>query len=83
MERTSDPEPALTALWIEILRVPRVDLDASFFALGGDSLQLIELVVSVSKTHGVDFDYESFLEVPSLRTLINIVSRANIRNATL
>lgn len=64
----------IKTLWLETLRVPDASLDESFFALGGDSLQLIELVVRICKIYQVDFDYDSFLETPSLRTLVDLVS---------
>jgi len=71
------PVPALTdeltAIWSDVLSGRAVGLDDDFFVLGGDSLQLINLVVLVSKRFGVDFDYDLFLQRPTIRCLATLI----------
>jgi len=50
-EAPRDPvEERLTALWAEVLRVPRVGIHDDFFALGGDSIQSIQISVRASQS---------------------------------
>jgi len=45
-------EAQLQGIWARALRIPRVGLDDNFFALGGDSLQAVDLFLSVEKDLG-------------------------------
>jgi len=45
-------EAQLQEIWARALRIPRVGLDDNFFALGGDSLQAVDLFLSVEKELG-------------------------------
>jgi acyl carrier protein len=60
-------------MWKSVLGGPMPEPDADFFLAGGDSLQLIKLVVEVSARYGRDFDYERFFEMPTLATLVTLL----------
>src|SRR5262249_42804014 len=64
--------PVLSGLrdvWADLLGVPRVDLDADFFALGGNSLLALRLVNRIRAELGVNLPFGQVFEAPSVRTL--------------
>lgn len=68
-----DSYGALCRLWMMVLECSDPDPDVDFFALGGDSLRLLELRVAVERDHGVSLDMELFLTEPSLRGLAHLL----------
>jgi hypothetical protein len=63
----------VAAVWSAVLVSPTPELDDDFFIMGGDSLQLINLVVQLSALYGQDFDYEQFFKTPTMATLMKIL----------
>jgi len=63
----------LRGLWQDLLRVPSVDIDDDFFALGGDSALVIEMLVAVSAHYDREFRVNKFFPEPNLRTLNALV----------
>jgi acyl carrier protein len=49
----TDTEEALTHIWADVLGVPRVGVDDSFFDLGGDSLRSVQLTSRVLATFDI------------------------------
>jgi aryl carrier-like protein len=70
-----DLKTQVIAIWMDLLQVEMADPDDDFFASGGDSLQLIQLVVRISALSSTDFDYDSFFEEPTIRTLMELLTR--------
>jgi amino acid adenylation domain-containing protein len=62
-------ELALAALWRDLLGVPRVGRNDTFFALGGDSLLATRLLNAVRLRFGRDVSLRQFLAAPSVREL--------------
>ncbi|WP_084496830.1 non-ribosomal peptide synthetase [Nocardia amamiensis] len=61
-------EEALAALFAEVLGLDSVDIDESFFALGGDSIMSIQLV-SRAKSAGIGFSARDVFERKSVAAL--------------
>jgi acyl carrier protein len=59
----------ILALWRTILRRGEIAPKASFFALGGRSIQVVQMLAQVSKTYDVTLDYKRFFEEPTLAML--------------
>jgi amino acid adenylation domain-containing protein len=59
-------EAAVTAIWAEILRVPRVGVGDDFFALGGHSLLAARLAARIRVALGVDVPIRALFESPSV-----------------
>ncbi|WP_328345347.1 amino acid adenylation domain-containing protein [Streptomyces violaceus] len=65
----SERERALCALFAEVLALPDVTIDDSFFALGGDSLTSLRLAGRVRSVLGVDLDLPLLFRHPTVASL--------------
>ncbi|MFL6587283.1 MAG: amino acid adenylation domain-containing protein [Luteimonas sp.] len=62
-------ESALAALFAEALGVERVGADADFFALGGDSLLAVHLLLAIQQTFGRDPGLGALFATPTVEGL--------------
>lgn len=62
-------ESALFGIIGEILGIPQVDRNASFVALGGDSMSAITVVRRLQRTTGIELDGLDLLSCDSLAEL--------------
>ena len=62
-------EEALAAIWSQVLGVPRVGREDSFFALGGHSLLATQMVSRVRVAFGVEMPLRTLFERPRLADL--------------
>ena len=62
-------EEALAAIWSQVLGVPRVGREDSFFALGGHSLLATQMVSRVRVAFGVEMPLRTLFERPRLAEL--------------
>ncbi|MFI2475733.1 amino acid adenylation domain-containing protein [Nocardia xishanensis] len=69
----TEVEGALCALFAEVLGVPAVGADVSFFALGGDSILSIQLVAR-GRAAGLVFSARDVFEHPTPAALASVVS---------
>ncbi|GGQ35586.1 hypothetical protein GCM10010266_68710 [Streptomyces griseomycini] len=65
----SERERVLCALFAEVLGLPEVTVDDSFFALGGDSLTSLRLAGRVRSALGVDLDLPLLFRHPTVASL--------------
>jgi acyl-coenzyme A synthetase/AMP-(fatty) acid ligase/acyl carrier protein len=72
-EHSSEMVGFLTATWAEILRVLPPKPDADFFALGGDSLKLLELAMAVERRTGRQVSADAFLKTPTIERLAGLL----------
>lgn len=81
--RVPDAEPVtpvekkLAALWTRILKVDRVGLNDSFFALGGDSLSAAQMAAEFPEWFGRELPIGALFESPTIGELAPIVERLN------
>lgn len=59
----------LAELWRTHLNLPHIAASEDFFEAGGSSMQVIEMLTSVSTRYGKEIDYAEFFKEPSLRKL--------------
>ncbi|HEX6371120.1 MAG TPA: non-ribosomal peptide synthase/polyketide synthase [Longimicrobium sp.] len=64
-------EETLAAVWADVLRIERVGVDDSFFALGGDSILAIQ-VVSRARRAGVHITPRQLFEYPTVAELASV-----------
>ena len=68
-------ETQLQQLWAELLELPADDIatDESFFNLGGHSILLSRLLLSIRQTFGRSLSINRFIEAPTLMTLAKLL----------
>jgi len=68
-------ETQLQQLWAELLELPVEDIatDESFFNLGGHSILLSRLLLSIRQTFGRSLSINRFIEAPTLITLAKLL----------
>ncbi|ROM66169.1 peptide transporter [Pseudomonas brassicacearum] len=68
-------ETQLQQLWAELLELPVDDIatDESFFNLGGHSILLSQLLLSIRQTFGRSLSINRFIEAPTLMTLAQLL----------
>jgi amino acid adenylation domain-containing protein len=62
-------EEIMALVWCEVLRLPEVSIDASFFDLGGDSIRVLE-VRNLAEARGLPFALELIFRHPTIRGLV-------------
>ena len=63
----------LQQLWSEQLNRPHLNVHDDFFEAGGSSMQVIEMLMSVSNKFGKEIDYAEFFQEPSIRKLSQLL----------
>jgi amino acid adenylation domain-containing protein len=72
-----DPvELRLQLLFERVLRQCPVPVDRSFFELGGDSLQALELIVEVERISGHELGLETLYQSPTVESLAGFLRKA-------
>lgn len=71
----SDTAEVLGRLWSELLGVPSVKPDDSFFALGGHSMNAVALIARIQQHFGVRLPMRALFEHPRLDALAALVDR--------
>ncbi|MBK1842353.1 amino acid adenylation domain-containing protein, partial [Azospirillum sp. YIM B02556] len=64
----TETEQRLAAIWAEVLKRETVDVGASFFAMGGDSILSLQLIARARK-QGLKFTPKQLFEAQSIRAL--------------
>ncbi|OLU26329.1 non-ribosomal peptide synthetase [Pseudomonas sp. PA15(2017)] len=67
-------EQRITALWCETLKCQRVDPEAHFFALGGNSIQAVQLIAELRDELGLDIQLGTLYEAPTLARFLAAVT---------
>ena len=66
---SNELEKTVAAVWCDVLKVEEVDIDATFFELGGQSIQLVQVVSRLSKKLGQALSVVDFFRRPTVRSL--------------
>lgn len=74
--RAEAVEPALAAIWADVLGVDHVSPDDDFFALGGTSLLAMQIVARASDEFGVDVALDALFEAPTVAGLARRIDGA-------
>jgi aryl carrier-like protein len=56
----------LVELWLEVLGLKQVGVRDNFFTLGGDSLKMVRLIVTLYGRTGVELPIAAFFETPTI-----------------
>lgn len=63
----------LIQLWSEQLNHPNVGVHDDFFEVGGSSMQVIEMLMTVSNKFGREIDFAEFFKEPCIRKLSELL----------
>ncbi|RKH43053.1 non-ribosomal peptide synthetase, partial [Corallococcus sicarius] len=74
---STDTERRLAALWTEVLNLGAVNAEDDFFALGGHSLRVTQLVSRVRAVFGMELPLRAVFEAPTLAALAARLDSAN------
>ncbi|HEX7184125.1 MAG TPA: amino acid adenylation domain-containing protein, partial [Thermoanaerobaculia bacterium] len=69
-------EEILLEIWTEVLKTPRIGVEASFFELGGHSLLATQLISRVREVFPVELPLRSLFEGPTVRELAQRIEQA-------
>ncbi len=69
VEAQTDVEKALVAIWREVLNLDKISVKDNFFAIGGHSLLLTQLISRIRSNLGVDVPIRIVFEHPVLQEL--------------
>lgn len=72
----------VAAGWAAALEVPAVDLDANFFALGGDSLTAMHVLGTIQDELGVPATFADLLQAPELGAFVDRISKLSKAGTT-
>ncbi|MFT3775981.1 MAG: KR domain-containing protein [Minicystis sp.] len=77
-------ERTIAGIWREVLKVDSIDVNTSFFALGGQSILLIQVLSKLQQALGRDLTVVDLFRYPTIRALANHLGRAEpTRGSTL
>ena len=65
----SELERQLAGIWAEILDIDQIGIDQDVFALGVDSLAMMQMILRVEERFGVDFSFEDIFDAPTVAAL--------------
>lgn len=71
----------LQGLWCEMLGHDHIEIDRTFTSLGGDSMTVIRMLVTVAARYG-EIDFERFFENPTIATLSQLIQGAEVDTGT-
>lgn len=66
-------ESRLAQVWQDLLGLPRVGVESSFFDLGGNSLTVLQMTSRVREEFGVRLDLRHFFDSPTVAQLARMV----------
>jgi acyl carrier protein len=64
----------LQQLWSSQLGQPSLDIDTDFFDAGGSSMQVVEMLMTVSTRFSKEIDFAEFFKQPSIRKLSELLA---------
>lgn len=84
----SDPpenemEELISKVWIKTLDRPVINRDDNFFDIGGDSLQVAVVAVSLSKELGIKVYLRDIYQYPVLKQLAESITNRTLQSASL
>ncbi|MCD7800021.1 MAG: amino acid adenylation domain-containing protein, partial [Ruminococcus sp.] len=74
----SPTERKLVEIWKKFLNTDRININSVFFNLGGDSVNMIQIISEVNNTFNVDIQFQKFLENSSIKEVAMLIDKNNI-----
>jgi amino acid adenylation domain-containing protein len=67
-------QTALARIWSEVLQRPTVGIDSNFFALGGHSLLMIQVIARIARDMKVEIPVQQFFDYPTIAAQAVVVA---------
>jgi acyl carrier protein len=75
---TNPIEEKLLAIWTQVLRIDQMSIDDNFFALGGDSIRIVQ-IVSQAQYKGLHFEAQLIYQHQTIRDLAREIEKAALQ----
>lgn len=72
-------ERTVAAVWREVLEIERIDIDANFFSLGGQSLLLLKVLARLEQSFGRQITVVDLFRYPTVRQLAAFLGEGDAR----
>lgn len=76
-------ERTVAAIWRDVLEIERIDIDANFFSLGGQSLLLLRVLARLEQSFGRQITVVDLFRHPTVRTLAAFLGEGETRRLNL
>lgn len=77
VEPASDIERAVAGWWSTILNLRVLGVHDNFFALGGDSLQMTQVIARIRESYGVELSFDDFFDRPTIAELAVVIRKGS------
>jgi acyl carrier protein len=68
-------EESIAAIWREVLLGAEVGPDSDFFGLGGDSIDMLNIIFRVGEVYGIELVPDAVFENASVRQFTRVVRK--------
>jgi len=73
----TEVEKSLTQLWAEVLNIDTpIGIESDFFAIGGHSLKVLNLVNAIQKTFNIKIDVQDIFQSPRISQLARLIEKS-------
>lgn len=76
-EQLTDVEKKIQTLWVEVLGVENIGVQTSFFEIGGNSLNIAQILNRITQHFLVSMGYKEFVENPTIRLTAKNIANKN------
>jgi FkbH-like protein len=71
-------ETELAQVWTQVLRIEPIGIQDNFFALGGHSLHVTQVISQIRQRYGVELPIPSFFETPTIAGLAQAITQYQV-----
>lgn len=73
-------ERTLWTIWKKFLKTDSLNINSGFFNLGGDSVNMIQVIGEINSTFGVDIPFQKFLQNSSIKDVAMMIDKDKSTN---
>jgi len=71
----SPEEQMIAAFWLEVFAFPQIRINDDFFAIGGNSIQAMQIIARIREKTGVELSFEELFNAPTISELAALVTK--------
>jgi amino acid adenylation domain-containing protein/non-ribosomal peptide synthase protein (TIGR01720 family) len=69
----TEKEQRLAQIWSEILTIPKIGINDNFFACGGHSLLVLQVLSKINEEFGINLSVRALLDAPTIAELLVLI----------